>query len=203
MITGFAACGQTGQEATIRKVVERQMNIYPRSTLRDLYKNFFQDRFGPGHILADTAAAGRYLRSELESRNAWQGPIYEPTGYEGNFYRLNLSVITTGVIPYELYFDAFVRSVNGLKPMPVEEWIGEWRTIETVIARMNLQLPRYEEEKREIEALLQSGKYAMHHSRDFVEAYDPHYRIIEKTIFENELLPLINSKTKKNNETAN
>ena len=31
----------------IKKSVERQLNDYPKSTLQDLYKSFFQDRFGP------------------------------------------------------------------------------------------------------------------------------------------------------------
>lgn len=197
MITSFvsAPC-QTKQELSIQKAVEQQMNTYPRSTLRDLYKNFFQDKFGPGHILADTTAAGKYLRSELKSQEVRTGPLYEPTGYEGNFYRVNLSVLKMNVIPYRIFFDAFVRSINGTQNISIKDWIMEWHTIEAVIMRMNLELKRFEEDKLEIESLLQSGKYAMHHSRDYVEAYDPHYRIIEKTIFENELLPLINKNNK-------
>ena len=51
------------RERIIRSV-ERQLERYPHSTLRDLYKNYFQDRFGPGHIIADEQAADRYLRYE-------------------------------------------------------------------------------------------------------------------------------------------
>lgn len=39
--------------------------------------------------------------------------------------------------------------------------------------------------------ILDQGKYASHHSIAYNEAYHPHYRLIEKTIFEKELLPLI------------
>ena len=45
----------------IRRAVERQLRMYPKSTLQDLYKNFFQDYFGPGHIVSDTLSAGAYL----------------------------------------------------------------------------------------------------------------------------------------------
>ena len=179
------------KETAVRLAVERQMGIYPRSTLRDLYKHFFQDCFGPGHLVADVAAADRYLRSELRSCDTCRGPLYEPTGYRGHFYRVNLSVVKEGAVPYRTFFDAFVRSVNGIEPIPVEEWIKEWRTIESVIERMDLRFPHYEQDKQEIAELLKAGNYVMHHSRDFAEAYDPHYRIIEKTIFEKEILPLL------------
>ena len=54
----FFSCNMYGQEDEIRQAVAGQMHIYPKSTLRDLYKNFFQDLFGPGHIVSDTASAG-------------------------------------------------------------------------------------------------------------------------------------------------
>ena len=88
------------RERIIRSV-ERQMERYPHSTLRDLYKNYFQDRFGPGHIIADDQAADRYLRYELENSTSFEGDDYEPTGYEEHFLRVNLRVIADGRVPYE------------------------------------------------------------------------------------------------------
>ena len=85
--------GQSDKESAIRSAVEHQMEIYPCSTLMDIYKNFFQDSFGPGHIISDTASAGRYLREELNSADSFSGVAYEPTGYLVNFYRVNLSVM--------------------------------------------------------------------------------------------------------------
>lgn len=184
-------------EDRIRVAVRRQMEAYPQSTLRDLYKSFFQDRFGPGHIVSDTASAGKYLREELAVGKDFPGPDYEQTGYAGNFYRVNLSLIKEGIIPYQVFFDAFIRSVKDIKPVAVKEWAEEWRWIETVISEMGIRLPDYEEDNTAIRQLLEQGKYAMHHSRAFVENYDPHYRIIGRDIFENELLPLINKNNQK------
>ena len=48
----------------VESVVKRQLELYPQSRLIDLYKNFFQDKFGPGHMVADTASAGAYIRRE-------------------------------------------------------------------------------------------------------------------------------------------
>lgn len=177
--------------AKIRQSVERQLELYPESTLRDLYKNFFQDRFGPGHIIADNTAADRYLRYELNVAEGFEGLDYEPTGYEGRFYRVNLGVIADGRVSYEKYFDAFVRSVNNIKPISIEQWRTEWHEIDSVIMSMRLQLENYSADRAEIKALIEGGDYVMHHSQRFNDHYQPHYRIIERTIFENEILPLL------------
>jgi len=175
----------------IRDAVENQLSVYPYSTLRDLYKNFFQDQFGPGHLIPDTTAAGNYLRYELASIDNASGPDFEPTGWEGCFYRVNLSVIKENIVPYDVFFNAFVRSVNQIVPPTIDQWKTEWLAIESVIQTMNLSLPDYEKDRQEIIEMLEKGEYVMHHSPQFESHYSPHYRIIEKTIFENEIMPYL------------
>ncbi|RKU71660.1 hypothetical protein DWW91_06490 [Parabacteroides sp. AF17-3] len=186
-----SAAEKTDFDKAVRSAVERQMQGYPKSTLKDLYKNFFQDKFGPGHIVSDTTAAGNYLRREMVSYTETEGEIAEPTGWEGNFYRVNLSVIKNGQIPYQIFFDAFIRSVNGIRPVTVAEWQKEWNRIEGIIRSMNLSLPDYENDRKEIDDRLERGEYVGHHSKAFEDSYSPHYRIISKEIFEQELQPLI------------
>lgn len=193
LVVATACTGDSTRER-IRQSVERQMERYPHSTLRDLYKNYFQDRFGPGHIIADEKAADNYLRYELENAATMEGDDYEPTGYEERFMRVNLSVIADGRVPYDKYLSAFVRSVNGIEPITVEQWREEWKVIDEVINEMNLNLPNYEADRAEIWALLERGEYVMHHSKLFEQHYDPHYRIIEREIFQREILPLIEQK---------
>ena len=188
------ACTGDDTRERIRQSVERQMERYPHSTLRDLYKNYFQDRFGPGHIIADEKAADNYLRYELENSTTMEGDDYEPTGYEERFMRVNLSVIADGRVPYDKYLSAFVRSVNGIEPITIEQWREEWKVIDEVINKMNLNLSNYEADRAEIWALLERGEYVMHHSKLFEQHYDPHYRIIEREIFQREILPLIEQK---------
>ena len=178
-------------EQAVKTAVKRQMATYPKSTLKDLYKNFFQDKFGPGHIIADTTAAANYLRRELASYNEITGDIAEPTGWQGNFYRVNLSVLKNNIISYPVFFDAFYRSVNGINPPSVPEWQKEWNAIEAIIASLSLNLPDYELDRQEIDSRLDSGEYVGHHSKLFESNYSPHYRIISKDIFEKELQPLL------------
>ncbi|MCC8188686.1 MAG: hypothetical protein LIP08_14625 [Bacteroides sp.] len=183
-------------EQAVRMSVERAMQRYPKSTLKDLYKLFFQDRYGPGHLIHDREGADRYLRRELDSYTAPTPVIsveeaVECTGWQHNFYRIDLSVLKNEWIPYDVFFDAFVRSVNGITPMPVEEWREEWRQIETIIRSMQLSLPGYAEDYREIEEKLTAGNYVGHHSEAYNQAYAPHYRIISRKICEEEILPLL------------
>ena len=175
----------------IRSAVERQLSMYPKSTLQDLYKNFFQDYFGPEHIIGDTLSAGAYLNSELASFEEDSNVYYEPTGYNGNFYRVNLSVIKDGFMSRDKFFDAFIRSANDIQPITIEEWKKEWKTIDSVINSMNLSLADYAQQRENIFSLLDQDKYVFHHSKSFSDAYDPHYRIIGREIFFNEILPLL------------
>lgn len=176
-----------GFEKEVQNAVKKQLEIYPKSRLQDIYKNFFQDRFGPGHLIADTTAAANYLRRELGSYSQCSGPVLETTGWEGNFYRVNLSVLKENKIPWQVFFDAFIESVNTIKAPLLNDWIREWNEIAVVIDNMNLNLPDYETDQLKINDLLSSGSYVMHHSKAFEEHYDPHYRIIRKDIFEQQL----------------
>ena len=184
------SCKET-ESGQIRTAVENQLKAYPKSTLQDLYKNFFQDYFGPGHIVSDTTSAGAYLDRELASFEKAEGAYYEPTGYNGNFYRVNLSVVKEGIISRDVFFDAFIRSVSSIQPISIEEWKKEWAMIDSVINKMNLSLANYTEEREKLFSLIAEGKFVMHHSGPFSEAYDPHYRIIGKEIFLKEILPLL------------
>jgi len=186
----FPGCGSSSVER-IKKSVERQLSDYPKSTLQDLYKSFFQDRFGPGHLVNDTSTAGNYLRYELNNSESFHERYYEPTGYENNYYRVNLSVLKENKISYQKYFDAFLRSVEKIDLDAISEWKEEWSEIESVIISMNLDLENFEEDLEMIHSVLEQGKYAVHHSEIYNSEYQPHYRIIEKKIFEEEILPLI------------
>lgn len=188
----MASCGGQSDRA-IEKAVRAQMEEYPRSTLFDIYKNFFQDRFGPGHIIADTSSASAYLMDELASADHFNGPLYEPTGAEGNFYRVNLSVIKDGLIDYRTYFDTFIESVQAIVPPSGEEWVQEWERINGIIARMPARPAGYEKDSAVLDSLLAGGHYVMHHSEAYTAAYDPHYRIIGKAEFEKRILPRLSS----------
>ena len=59
---------------------------------------------------------------------------------------------------------------------------------------MKMDLPNYQEDRQFIDSVLSVGKYAISHSPDYREVYHPHYRIVERSIFEREIKPFIDNK---------
>ena len=175
----------------VRLAVERMVKDFPHSTLQDIYKSFFQDYFGPGHAVPDSAQAAAWLRNELAKVDRLDVPLYEPTGYKGNYYRVSLAAVVGGKVQADALLSAFLRSVRMVQPSEVAAWVKEWEQIEGIIATMRLSLPNYDADAKAISAMLATGHYAVHHSRLYNEHYAPHYRIIAKEIFEKEILPLI------------
>lgn len=175
----------------VRLAVERMVKDYPQLTLQDIYKSFFQDNFGPGHAVPDSAQAAAWLGSELAKVERLDVPLYGPTGCEGNYYRVSLAAVASGKVQQDALLSAFLRSVRAVQPGEVDAWVQEWAQIESVIAAMELQLPGYDADAKAIKEMLATGHYAVHHSRLYNEHYEPHYRIIAKDIFEKEIQPLL------------
>ena len=133
----------------------RYAERYPAAEPQDLYKLVFQDLYGPGHLLTDSAAAVRYISKEVAEMKdgKWHMPLYEYTLCDSNFVRVHLALVKNGVIPLEKLVSAVLRSAQGL-PTP-------------------------------------DPKFVQTHSAAFKAAYDPHYRIVRRDIFEREFREII------------
>ena len=197
LISITAARSQDASKARMAQSVEgfvgHQMQTYPKSRLLDIYKSCFQDYMGAEHLVPDRARVKAYLDEELESTNIndlmpW---YYEPCGIDSSYYRVSIRTIKEGLITADTLLDAFIRSANSDKRPSVESWQDRWHAIIGTIDQMMLALPHYAEDRQFIDSLLQAGKYAISHSPEYREAYRPHYRIVERSIFENEMKPLI------------
>ena len=180
----------------IEKFVNWQIETYPKSRLLDIYKSCFQDYMGAEHLVLDSERVKAYLDEELAATSLddllpWS---YEPCGIDSNYYRVSIRTIKENSISEEMLLDAFVRSANSVERPSVESWRDRWHIIVGTIDQMNLALPHYEEDKQFIDSIISAGKYAISHSPEYREAYRPHYRIVEKGIFEREIKPRIDRK---------
>ena len=196
LITISLLCSIALQAQDIEGFVHRQLHTYPQSRLLDLYKSCFQDYMGAEHLVSDRQRVKAYLDEELSTTTLddlmpWN---YEPCGIDSNFYRVSIRTIKENVISEEMLLDAFIRSANTPKRPSVEEWSKRWHVIMDAIDQMQLGLPNYQQDKAFIDSILSAGKYAISHSPEYREAYRPHYRIVERGIFERELKPLIEKK---------
>ena len=154
---------------------------------------------------------------DLNDLSEW---YYEPCGIKGRYVRVSLRAVKEGLITENMLLDAFIRSANTKRPSvksaskreqnqaclnfaereqtrpKVKSWSRKWHKIIGTIDKMGLNLPDYDMEKQFLGSILSVGKYAISHSADYRKAYHPHYRIVERHIFEKELKPLIeNGKT--------
>lgn len=185
----FNLFGQSIDTAAVHSAIERQLVTYPESTLQDIYKSFYQDRFGPGHMISDTASARSYLMRELSEMNDASTVYYEPTGSEGRFVRVYLSTVTDGFITADQLLNAFVRSANMVKETETD-WTTEWKAIVGIITKYDIQMNGFETDAPLLDEASRNCQ-AVHHSRAYNAAYHPHYRIVERSGFEEELRPLI------------
>ena len=187
------------QDSPTDLAIRQQLLDFPESRAQDFYKSFCQDNFGPEHLIPDPAAAARYLKEELQTYQEdldsarYDVPVlmYYPVGDQGNYVRVDLSVILDGLTGEEAFLDAFVRSANEWKKAPEAEWVKKWQGVAQILRKDQPDIPELEKELGTLDSLMAEGHYIMRHSDAFRDAYHPHYRIIARDIFDTELRPLI------------
>jgi phage gp36-like protein len=184
----LTGCKNTVEEK-IKQAVLTQIETYSKSTLQDIYKNFYQDYFGAEHAIPNKKAVEDYLMHELsEMQEVNYDTIIEITGWRHNFVRIPLSLVKNGKIPADELLQAFVDSASKIDKSTADNWIEEWNKIVKIIEKMNLDIANFDNDKAKIAELLkQNPKMALHHSEIFNSEYKPHYRIVEKTIYKNRL----------------
>ena len=178
---------KSNDNAEIKLAVINQLDTYPKSTLQDVYKFFYQEHFGPEHLINDTASVRNYLLYELTQTDGG-GLYYEPIGCNGNYVRVHLNAVTDSLITADELLDAFIASANAHR-QPTSDWESKWESIVSIIQAESIQIEGLELIPNLSEAAKQNQ--AVHHSQRYNEAYHPHYRIVERKIFESRLKPLI------------
>lgn len=174
-------------EQQIEKALITQWEQYPESRLQDIYKNFYQDRFGSEHALSteDTAAMRRYIEYETVHFALAPQPLIEQLGWEHRFLRVNLTAVRDGMISAEELADAFVRSASMTDSVKKSQWVQEWKTIVRLIEKNKLPIPEFDQDRVLIDSLLEEHpQMAIHHSEAFRQKYKPHYRIVAQSVWE-------------------
>ena len=182
LIFTFSGCSR--QNSEIKQAVKDQLQLYPESTLLDIYKSFFQDEFGPGHMLGNISHAREYFDLELEEMVSRKRYDAEPCGAGKNFYRVPMDLVKDGIIQDEVYFNAFIESSAHFKTPDIVLWKSTWNEILSTVEQMDLQIPNFDRDKKIIAELIDKGEPMVHHSNSYNDSYDPHYRIMSITVWE-------------------
>ena len=192
LFTGFSdILGETTRADSIRSALLYQKANYPVSHYRDVYKNFMQDFYGPGHMINDKRNASDNLLKEMNNVDRYDGPDYELTGFQGNFVRVNLRLIAQEVVPYQTFLDAFVESVQAIQPPDPKIWLDIWNEIDNEISEIRWTFENEDEDRRNLQEGFEKGNFIVHHSDAYNETVNFHYRIVSKENFEKIILPLL------------
>ncbi|MCE1199422.1 MAG: hypothetical protein LWW85_10675 [Marinilabiliales bacterium] len=168
--------------SAIEAYIQLELALFPKASLQDLYKNYFQDAFGPGHLIPDKVKPAQYLLQELHEPHLFKGPLLQPLGIRHQFWRVNLSLVKNGIVPLPAMLEGLYLSAPKARNPQSENWIAEWQGIEEQIRELLPDLAHLEEDASRIRQTLAEGKFVMHHSSLFHTTYHPHYRIIHDDI---------------------
>jgi hypothetical protein len=177
----------SGHEKAIENAVNEQLTRYPKSTLQDIYKNFYQDRFGAEHAAPSRENAQNYLNYELQRMTEADTTFFvEKIGWEHHFVRVPLALVKNEKLSADTLLNAFLESAKTNFPKNIEkEWVKEWSEIVRIIKGKKYYIANFETDRIIIDSLLrEQPTMALHHSAEFNAAYQPHYRIVKKEIFE-------------------
>ena len=183
----FFGCNSTQKKIELAVLI--QMKEYPESTLQDIYKNFYQDRFGTGHAVSNQEATMQWLERELlEMDNNDTTQTIELLGWEHRFVRIPLGMVKTGKISKEDLNLLFVASAFDMPANAGDAWKEEWKQVTDIIQKRKLPIKNFSQDKKYIDSLLNENPViALHHSSEFRQHYSPHYRVVRKELVEEKL----------------
>ncbi len=162
---------------TITKLIENEKKLHPQAKLQDYYKMFYQAVFGPAHILKNTQTAYEYLLREIQ--NPCGNNIQDISFLKNDFIRVDLGLIND----VDIFFELLLKSAEMSKGIPVSEWIKLWEDIVWEIQKYGIK--DFEIDYKKIKSELLKGNLIFHHSNEYKNNYNPHYRVVSAKLWEN------------------
>ncbi len=173
------------QPATItEEFVSSEFATFPESRFVDIYKSFFQDAYGPGHLIPDTTHAGIYLSEDLLNENWPDTMFWQATGINHDFYRINLVLVKNGTIPRDTFLLAMLESATLARKPEISDFKNQVKELYDAVKKQHPDLPDLEKDKDAIDAQLDKSEVMMHHSEHYLQTYQRRYRIVHNSVFE-------------------
>jgi hypothetical protein len=151
---------------------------YPKMRIADAYKLLFQACLGSEHAIENREAAEDWLAKEWSSISSESAEeLYEDLSIHYPIYRMNLKPAKARGIAPSIIMNAFI-SVGNEFPKKQEIFTNLWENISRKI-RVGKVLLADAQNIEEFDELVRKNDYpAMHHSREYSEAYRPAYRLV-------------------------
>jgi hypothetical protein len=151
---------------------------YPECRIADVYKLLFQACLGPEHAITNRETLEDWLAKEWSSISPdFREELYEDLSLHHPIYRINLRPAKAKGIVSSKIIDAFISVGNGFPKKP-EVFTNLWEIISRK-TRAGQILLADAENIEEFDELVRENDYpAVHHSREYSEAYRPAYRLV-------------------------
>lgn len=188
------ASATTDMTQRVHRALNRMLSTFPILNLQDVYKSCFQEALGTGHLVGTDrrSAMVAYINREcatLQPERLHSTPPYEYVGIDSLYVRVNLSCVVDGIISADTLADCFMAGAFAVDSMHLAAWQSRWDSIMHCLTPYRQQLGNFRADSIAIAQRLRSGHYDYHHSQRFNEAYDYHYRLVRRDIFDSRLRP--------------
>ncbi len=170
-------------EQRARQLILEEFRTHPRACLFDYYKLLYQGTFGPEHSIHDEEDVRRILAEEFDSCEKFDQALWCDISYICSMFRVSLKVMSLGVVSLDGFARGFLDSARLKSPISREEWARHWEAAIILINKMALPV-RYD--RAEIARTLEAASLGVpvHHSDQYKNLYNPHYRLLTKEQFD-------------------
>ena len=168
----------------MEKVLDWHLERYPLLRAQDVYKLVHQGVFGPGHIIESEEKARQALDQEfrdIRSRCCMQSvDRAEPLSPSGDVIRINLEPLREVDGAEEPVLEALVESASAVRGDPDTMRTRLQQAVEWCAER----LPEQAEDLEELAATAEADGFpVLHHSKVFLTAYRPAYRVVRQELW--------------------
>ena len=162
---------------TVRRTLQEQLKRYPKMEIQDVYKFLYQATMGNEHFMGDEKEARRYLDEEYAQANAAEdGPEFEPLTADSSLVRVNLRPFKFHKRESGKLMEAMTRTAAGFRKNPALLKLY-WNEVEQLA--VETRIPYKPEELRAFFVRMEQENYpAVDHSKAYIEAYHPSYRVV-------------------------
>lgn len=160
------------------ELIDHHLHLRRHMEAQDIYKLLYQGILGPEHLISSPAEFKAVLWAEYDTLGAAQDEaLWEPVRPDGELLRLNLRPFKARGLSLDKLIDACLATARHAWDAPAE-LRKAWNVVVESCAgrRWPLQAPA---DFSNLTARLEELNYPpVHHSRQYVEAYWPSYRLL-------------------------
>jgi hypothetical protein len=159
-------------------LIKNHLERYPQLQIQDVYKMLYQGEFGVGHIIDDLGTAKNYLNSELEQVTADSTePLWEYISPDSDMVRINLRPFKAKSLDSDKLIQAMWKTAR-MVVGDTTRFNQNWKIFVQGIKRG--LLPFSAPNASSFWQRMQINRFpAVHHSKEYQEAYHPAYRVIK------------------------